>query len=285
MTQALFAALHRTRVDARPWLIKLGGSVLDHPVALSALTADVVALAHLGVRPIIVHGGGKAIDRATTLAGLPVQKVQGRRFTDPATLAIVVRTLTDDMNPAVVRGVRAAGGRAVGLCSGADEVLHGERLLLPGLDLQPIDLGRVGNVTRVGADVITSYAHAGIIPVIPSLARDVDGGWLNVNADTAAAAVAEAVHAQTVVFLSDTPGVLLDPADAGSRLPHLNSRSAEDLINRGVIAGGMVPKIEACFACLKLGIPQTVLLDGREPHALLDLWLGQAVPGTVVTEV
>src|SRR5207302_60899 len=136
----------------------------------------------VGMRPVLVHGGGKAIDRAMAAAGLKPRKVQGRRFTDEATLDIVVRVLLRETNAGVVAQIRELGGRAVGVHSGPLQCLFGEKLLLPGEDGRPLDLGRVGRVTRVDRGLIEDFASGGVVPVIPSLALDADGKWLNVNA-------------------------------------------------------------------------------------------------------
>src|SRR6516164_2618006 len=171
-------------------VIKLGGSAMEDPDALRATLHDVAFMATVGMRPVLVHGGGKPIDRAMAASGLQPRKVQGRRVTDEATLAIVVRVLLHEINAGIVRLVRELGGRAVGLHTGPLQCLFGERLLLAGADGEPIDLGRVGHVTRVDAGLVRDFAAAGVVPVIPCLALDANESWLNVNADTAAAAVA-----------------------------------------------------------------------------------------------
>src|SRR5262249_38678695 len=176
-------------------VIKLGGSAMEEPEALRATLQDVVFMETVGLRPILVHGGGKPIDRAMQAAGLQPRKVQGRRYTDDATLAIVVRALLEEVNAGLVRQIRELGGRAVGLHSGPLQCLFGERLFLEGAG-EPIDLGRVGKVTRVDRPLVEDFCAASVVPVIPSLAQDAAGGWLNVNADTAAAAVAAHVQAE-----------------------------------------------------------------------------------------
>src|SRR5262249_15966286 len=163
--------------------------------------------ATVGMPAVLVHGGGKAIDRAMSDAGLTPRKVQGRRYTDDDTLAIVVRVLQETCLD-IERQMRQLGGRAVGLFAGPLRCLFRERRTLRAPDGSEIDLGRVGHVTRVEKDLIEDLCAAGVVPVLPSLAVDADDGWLNVNADTAAAAVAAALKAEKLVFLSDTPGIL-----------------------------------------------------------------------------
>src|SRR5881227_3952749 len=180
-------------------VIKLGGSAMEDPDALRATLQDVVFMETVGMRPVLVHGGGKPIDRAMTAAGLTPRKVQGRRYTDDATLAIVVRVLLQEINAGITRQIRELGGRAVGLHSDALQCLFGERLQLPDAAGRPIDLGRVGRVTRVDPALIEDFCAAGVVPVIPSLALDDAGNWLNINADTAAAAVAANLRAEKLV--------------------------------------------------------------------------------------
>jgi len=250
-------------------VIKLGGSAMEDPDALKATLQDVAFMATVGMRPILVHGGGKPIDRAMALAGLTPRKVQGRRYTDEATLDIVVRVLREEINADIVRQIRSFGGRAVGLHTGPLQALFGEQLRLPGDDGTPIDLGRVGQVMRVDGDLLTDFCAGGVVPVIPSLALDADGRWLNVNADTAAAAVAASVKAEKLVFLSDIPGILMDRRDEATLVRHLDAPGVNDLITRGVIDSGMIPKVEACLESLRAGVGKTHMIDGRLRHSLL----------------
>lgn len=263
------AGAHR----GKPVVVKLGGSAMEDPAAAAACLQSVATLHRLGVPLALVHGGGKPIDRAMAEAGLTPKKVAGRRYTDDATLEIVVRVLKDEINTALVARLQELGCPAVGVHA----ALFGERLLLPGLDLQPVDLGRVGAVSRVELGAL----GAGV-PVIPSLAIDTDGGWLNVNADTAASAVAGALNAERAIFLTDTPGVLRDRANPDSLIPLLTEAQARDLIAEGVIDGGMVPKVEACFDALAAGAREALILDGRVPHSLLGAFLHDTFRGTAI---
>jgi acetylglutamate kinase len=240
---------------------------MEDPEALWATLQDVVFMAFVGMRPVVVHGGGKSIDRAMAVAGLQTKKVQGRRVTDDATLAIVVRVL-GEINGDIVRQIRNLGGRAVGL-TGPLQALYGEKLLLSGHGGAIIDLGRVGKVTRVDGNLIDDYCAGNLIPVIPCVAHDAAGGLLNVNGDTAAAAVAASLKAEKLVFLSDTPGILADRANPASLVPCLNAMGCEQLIKTGVIDSGMIPKVEACLDSLRAGVQKTHLIDGRLRHSLL----------------
>jgi acetylglutamate kinase len=256
------------RFRDRLTVIKLGGSAMEEPAVLRATLQDVVFMETVGMRPILVHGGGKAIDRAMAAAGLKPRKVQGRRYTDDETLAIVVRTLKE-INADIEAQIRELGGRAVGLSTGSLQCLFGERLLLRDDAGHSVDLGRVGRVTKVDHPLLSDFCAAGVVPVLPSLALDTDRGWLNINADTAAAAVAANLQAEKLVLLTDTPGILLDRADADSLVRCLDAAGGRDLIARGIIAEGMIPKVEACLESLAAGVRKTHIIDGRVRHSLL----------------
>jgi acetylglutamate kinase len=268
-------------------VIKLGGSAMEDAAALEATLQDVVFMETVGMRPILVHGGGKPIDRAMARSGLQPRKIQGRRHTDAATLDIVVNVLLHEINEGIVRHIRQLGGRAVGLHSGSLQSLFGERLRLPGADGRPIDLGFVGRVTRVDGSLIESFCAGGVVPVIPSvavdLAEDRPDGWLNVNADTAAAAIAAHLHAEKLVLLTDTPGILMDRAQPDSLLPSLDAARCRELIERRVIEEGMIPKVEACLDSLRAGVRKTHMIDGRLRHSLLlEIYTDRGV-GTEIT--
>jgi acetylglutamate kinase len=249
-------------------VIKLGGSAMEDPDALTATLEDVVFMETVGLRPVLVHGGGKPIDRAMAEAGLQPRKVQGRRYTDDATLAIVVRVLLEEINAGIEANIRRLGGRAVGPHRGAIQYLGGEKLMLPAGDTW-IDLGRVGKVTQVDVALLRDFCAGGVVPVIPSLAVDAAGEWLNVNADTAAAAVAAQLGAEKLVLLTDTPGILLDRKNPASLQESLDLPHCRELIRRGVIEEGMIPKVEACFEALEAGVKKTHIIDGRLRHSLL----------------
>ncbi|MBA4187942.1 MAG: acetylglutamate kinase [Planctomycetaceae bacterium] len=281
--EAFTAAVERVAAHRnRTVVVKLGGSAMEDPAATDACLKSVAILNRLGVPIVLVHGGGKPIDRAMAEAGLTPKKVAGRRYTDDATLEIVVRVLWQ-LNFDLVTRLRSFGVLAE---SEATELfpLKGERLLLTGSDLQSIDLGRVGKVTHVRSDLLGETPGEDLfVSVIPSLALDADGGWLNVNADTAASAVAGALKADKAIFLTDTPGVLRDRHDPKSLIPKLTQAECRALIASGVIDGGMVPKVEACFDALEAGASSALILDGRVPFSLLDVFLHDTFTGTEIT--
>ncbi len=284
--EALIEALSYIRTFRdRLSVIKLGGSVMEEPAALRSTLEDVIFMETAGMRPVLVHGGGKAIDRAMAASGLQPRKIQGRRYTDDDTLRIVVDTLLNDTNAGIVGQIRELGGRAVGLHSGALQCLFGERLTLPGADGKPIDLGRVGQVTRVDGQLIEDFCAGRVVPVIPSLALDAAGAWLNVNADTAAAAVAARLRAEKLVLLTDTPGILRERHDPASLLSHLDAAGCRHLIASGVIDAGMIPKVEACLDSLRAGVRKTHMIDGRQRHALLlEIYTHQGIGTEIIEE-
>jgi acetylglutamate kinase len=266
-------------------VIKLGGSAVEDPDALRATLQDVVFMATVGLRPVLVHGGGKAIDREMAAAGLATRKVQGRRYTDDATLAIVVRVLLQEINADLERQIRELGGRAVGSHLGSLQYLRGQRMTLAGANGQAIDLGRVGQVTQVDVPLIRDFCAGGVVPVIPSLAADADGAWLNVNADTAAAAVAAQLGAEKLVVLTDTPGILRSRQDEASLIRSLDAADCEELIQQGVIDAGMIPKVEACLEGLRGGVRKTHIIDGRLRHSLLlEIYTDRGVGTEIVLE-
>jgi acetylglutamate kinase len=264
-------------------VIKLGGSAMEEPDALRATLQSVVFLETVGFHPILVHGGGKPIDRAMNTAGLQPKKILGRRYTDNETLEIVVRVLTQEINAGIVRQIRELGGRAVGLHTSTLQVLFGKRLTLTSPTNEEIDLGRVGTVHRVDRELIRSFSSSGVIPVIPSLAYDEKEEWLNVNADTAAAAVAGQLKASKLMMLTDTPGILRDKDHSDSLIPSLTSTMCRELIRERIIDSGMIPKVEACLESLNSGVSKTHIIDGRLKYSLLLEIFTEKGVGTEIT--
>jgi acetylglutamate kinase len=263
-------------------VIKLGGSAMEDADTLRATLEDVVFMETVGMRPVLVHGGGKAIDRAMAAEGLRPRKVRGRRYTDEATLNIVVRVLTE-ISADIQTQIRRLGGRAVGMIADSLRCLFGEQLVLQDASGRPLDLGRVGRINRVDQALLSDLCAAGIVPVVPSLAVDRDERWLNVNADTAAAAVAANLRAEKLVLLTDTPGILLDRSDESSLLRSLDDAGCRDLMAQGTIAEGMIPKVEACLESVKAGVGKTHIIDGRLRHSLLlEIYTDRGV-GTEIT--
>jgi len=270
-------------------VIKLGGSVMDDHDALSHLLVDIVFMETVGMRPIVVHGGGAAISRAMAEANLEPRFIQGRRYTDKATLAIVERVLAGEINEAIAARIEFFGGRAMPLNFTGEtnnNVLYGERLTLPNKDGgAPVDLGYVGHVTRVDREALDNLCYAGQVPVIPSMCETDSGERLNVNADTAATAVAQAVGAEKLVFLSDVNGVREVKDDPNSLIHSLTAAEARRLIADGSIDAGMIPKVEACLETLSKGVRKIHIIDGRLRHSLLlEIYTNRGVGTELVAE-
>ena len=268
-------------------VIKLGGSVMEDAEALRHLLVDIVFMETVGMKPIVVHGGGAAISRAMAEANIEPRFIQGRRYTDEATLAIVERVLAGEVNEHIAARIEEFGGRAMPLnFSGTNNnVLFGEKLQLEGDDGQPVDLGSVGHVTRVDRMSLDNLTYANQVPVIPSMCETERGEKLNVNADTAATAVAQAVGAEKLVFLSDVNGVRRDKDDPDSLIDTLTSSDARQLISDGSIESGMIPKVEACLETLSKGVGKIHIIDGRLRHSLLlEIFTNRGVGTQIVSE-
>jgi len=262
-----------TLIEAMGWIrrfrgkttvIKLGGSLLECEDARRHILLDVIFMESVGMRPVIVHGGGKAINDAVREAGIEPQFVRGRRVTDAQTLEIVRKVLAGDLNRTLTEEIEYLGGRAINLSPDTTNVLFGEKWTEEGTDL-----GFVGHVTRVDRDVIEGLSYTDQVPVIPSMCFGEDGQLYNVNADTAAMAVAQALGAEKLVFLSDVNGVRMDKTDPDSIIHSLSAEQARKLIDQGVIDSGMIPKVEACLQTLDRGVGKVHIIDGRIRHSLL----------------
>lgn len=250
-------------------VIKLGGSVLEDDQAMTHLLLDVVFMETVGMRPVVVHGGGAAINRAMVTAGLQPRFVQGRRYTDADTLAIVEKVLAGEVNENLAQQINELGGQAKPLNFRTTNVLFGQRIEVPDSGGAPVDLGYVGTVTRVDRDTIEKLCHEGVVPVIPSVCITPDGQKLNVNADTAATAVAQSLEAEKLVYLSDINGVRRDKDDADSLIHSLTAEEAHRLISDGSVNSGMIPKVQACLETLEKGVNKVHVIDGRLRHSLL----------------
>ena len=279
---ALIEAHHYIRrFRGKTVVIKIGGSIMDNPKTLHQLLMDLCFMDTVGIRPVLVHGGGKGITAAMQEAGLEAQFVQGRRYTDERTLAIVENVLVNTINASIVETLNNADHRGMGLHSLASCVLFGKRLYLPGEEDRKIDIGFVGEVDWVNAQLINALVEAEHIPVIAPIARDQSGGKLNINADSAAGMVAAAVKAEKLVLVSDTHGIRTSESE-DSYATHLSKPDIEGLIDSGVITTGMLPKVESCFTALEGGVSKTHIIDGRIPHSLLLEIFSKAGIGTEI---
>lgn len=272
------------RFRDRVTVIKLGGSVMEDEDALRHTLIDIVFMESVGMRPVIVHGGGAAISRALEASGVPTNFVQGRRVTDDPTLDVVERVLAGTVNRHIASLIEELGGRAMTLNFESTNVLFGQPLDLKDEQGNTMDIGHVGRVTRVDRQVIDNLCYADQVPVIPSMCLDETSGQkLNVNADTAATAVARALGAEKLVFLSDVTGVLRDREDPDSIVHTLTDIEARNMIAKKQIGAGMIPKVEACLETLDKGVRKIHIIDGRLRHSLLlEIYTNQGVGTEII---
>lgn len=256
------------RFRGQVFVIKFGGSAMEDPALVDSLLRDVVFLEAVGINPVLVHGGGKAINQAMAAAGIEARFVGGLRVTTEEAVSIVAKVLDEQINTDIVATINRYGGRARGL-SGRS-VLRG-RKAPPALgpDGALVDLGRVGEVVSTDLDGVRRILDQEQVPVVSPLASDDRGGLLNVNADLAASAIAVGLKASKLIYLSDVLGILENPSDPATLIPSVNPAQRDELIARGVISGGMLPKVRSAFEALVAGVGKIHLIDGRIPHALL----------------
>jgi acetylglutamate kinase len=268
--QALVEAMEYIRLfRGKIVVVKLGGSVLDDLDLQKKLLKDVVFMATVGIQPVLVHGGGKAITRAMNESGLEPQWVNGRRYTDEHIMAIVEHTLIHDINTPICETIKQLGCNAMGLHSLSSCVLFGELLRLVDSAGKRIDLGLVGEVKSVNGQLLKTICASGTIPVIAPIAIDRAGGKLNINADTAAGKIASAVEAEKIVSVSDTHGIRTDVNDPETRISSATEAEIKKMIETGIITAGMLPKVEACIVALEGGVGKAHIIDGRIEHSLL----------------
>jgi acetylglutamate kinase len=253
----------------RTVVVKLGGSVIDDEQLQKQLLTDVAFMATVGMRPIIVHGGGKAITQAMNDAGLEPIWVQGLRYTDERTLTIAEHTLIQKINKPICDTLQGLGCKPMALHSLSSCVLFAEPMRLAGENGRKMDVGLVGRITDVNGPLLKALCAAGTIAVIAPVARDRAGGKLNINADTAAGMVAAAVEAEKLVMVSDTHGIRRDINDPNSIISSVDESQIAGMIESGIISGAMLPKVEACLTALKGGVKKAHIIDGRIPHSLL----------------
>lgn len=267
----------RVLVEALPYIqkfrgalvvIKFGGSAMEDPDLTAQTMRDAVLLEAIGMKPVVVHGGGKAISAELKNRGIETQFINGLRKTCADSVKVVDHVLHNQVNAALVDNVMKYGGVARQISG--KEILKAEKMYSKcketGADL---DIGFVGSVTSVDVAPILSTVEEDIIPVIPPLAVGDDGKVYNVNADIAACKIAEALKARKLVFLSDVPGILKDPSNESSLISHVTRDGVMKMIDEGIISGGMIPKVMSCLHALESGTGKVHMVDGRIPHALL----------------
>ena len=270
------------RFRGKTFLIKVGGSAMDNEELLSTLMRDIVFLEVAGINPVLVHGGGKAISTAMEATGLEARFLGGLRVTSPEAIATVEETLGNTINPELVDLINRHGGRATGIPGTG--VFQARRIQGEGEDGEPVDIGRVGEVESCHTDDVLYATTSEIVPVVSPLGQEIDTGkTLNINADLAAAALACTLQPAKLVYVSDVPGLLADPGDPASLIPSVTPGAAEDLLDSGVISGGMIPKVRSAIGALQAGVDKVHFVDGRVPHTiLLEIFTPEGI-GTEIT--
>ncbi len=246
----------------RTVVIKYGGAAMSDPALREDFARDVVLLKYVGLNPVVVHGGGPDITAYMERLGLPVEFVSGLRVSDPATVEIAKMVLVGKVNKDIVLRLNRHGQRAVGVCGDDGLLFQAARQTAPGGE----DIGFVGRIERVDVDVLNHVAQD-YIPVVASVGSDRDGLSYNINADEAAGAVARALRAYKVMFLTDVPGWLRDPSDPDSVISEAGADEVEAALSS--VAGGMRPKLQACLEAIHGGVSHAHIVDGRTPHSLL----------------
>ncbi len=249
-------------------VVKFGGSAMEDPALVESTIRDVVMMECIGLKPIVVHGGGKAISAELKRRDIPVRFVNGLRYTDDAAIEVVDDVLHNTVNANLVRLAEAAGAKVRGI-SGKSLITAKRIYSTDAATGEQLDLGNVGDVEKVNPIAVLNALNDNCIPIVTPLGTGTDGKVYNINADTAACRIAEAVHARKLVFLSDVPGVMRDPSDPASVIPSICTEDIPGLIADGVLSGGMLPKMASCEHALASGINKVHMIDGRLRHSLL----------------
>ena len=262
------------RYNGKIVVIKYGGNAMINEQLKQQVMEDIVLLWLIGVKVVLVHGGGPEISETMKKLGKEAQFVDGLRVTDRETVDIVQMVLAGKINKTLVNLLAMKGGHAMGL-SGMDG-----RLIEAAMKDER--LGYVGEITRVNIQPVTDLLEKGYIPVISTLGCDSRGNTYNINGDTAAACVAGALHAERLIMLSDIPGLLRDKDDPSTLIPELSILEAAKLRDAGVISGGMIPKVECCVEAIRQGVKKVIIMDGRVPHSILMEILTDEGAGTMI---
>ena len=276
MINDLIAKAH-VLVEALPYIqhfrnsimvVKFGGSAMEDAEIVRRTMCDVVMLEAIGIKPVVVHGGGKAISAELKKQNIPVKFVQGLRYTCEKTIKIVDDVLHNQVNRMLLELGSECGGKVCGI-SGKQILKAQKTFAVDPATGEKEEIGFVGEVTGVNPTAILEALTSGFIPVVTPLGTGKDGQIYNINADVAACKIAEALHARKLVFMSDVPGILADREDESSVIPTIRTTDIDELIRQGILSGGMLPKIASCVEALDAGINKVHLIDGRLTHSLL----------------
>ena len=274
----------KTQVEALPYIqkftgktivVKYGGNAMISPELRRAVMCDIILLSLVGIRVVVVHGGGPEISEMLEKIGHETYFVDGLRYTDETTMDIVQSVLCGKVNKNLVAQLNRLGGQAIGLCGMDGELFQAERL--------DEKYGLVGRITQVNPEPVENALTDGYIPVVSTVAQGVDTDTAyNINADTAAAKLAEALHAEKLILLTDVRGLLRDPQDEETLIHVVRTYEVPELVASGVISGGMIPKLECCVDAISGGVERVHILDGRIPHSILIELLSDEGIGTML---
>ena len=279
-----------TLIEALPYIqkyygktivVKYGGNAMVSDELVEAVTSDIVMLSLVGVRVIVVHGGGPAINKMTEALGIKTKKINGLRYTDQATMDVVQAVLCGQVNKNIVNMINTRGAHAIGICGMDDHLIQAKKLDKG----DGIDYGLVGEITAIDPTIIGTTLMSDVIPVISTVAEGIDGNkCYNINADTAAAKIAASVHAEKLILMTDVRGVLRNPKDENTLIRQILPSEIPYLRQDGILSGGMIPKVECCADALEHGVKRTHILDGRIPHAILIEMLTHRGIGTMISK-
>jgi len=288
MIEQKFKDQAETLVQALPYLqryigktivVKYGGAAMTDDAVKAAVMQDLVLMSCVGIRTVLVHGGGPEIDALLGRLGMETKRVRGLRYTDAETMDVVQMVLAGKVNKELASLINAAGGRAVGLCGIDGALFTAQRITAEGEDL-----GFVGDVSKVNPGIVEGALKEGFLPVVATVAAGEDGKTVyNVNADTAAAKLAIALKAEKFILLTDVPGILRDVKDPGSLIRQTRPPEIKELIGSGIVSKGMIPKVECCVSAIAGGVGRTHIIDGRVPHAILIEVISDAGIGTMIS--
>ncbi len=267
------------RFHGRTIVVKFGGNAMSDELLKASFARDVVLLKLVGMNPVVVHGGGPQIETALARVGKKGEFVQGMRVTDAETMDVVEMVLGGQVNKEVVELINQAGGKAVGLTGQDGGFIRAKKLLVETKENGKVDIGQVGEIEAIDPAVISTLEQGGFIPVVAPIGTGKDGTTYNINADLVAGKLAEILRAEKLVVLTNTPGVL---DKAGKLLTGLTPKKIDDLVAKGVISGGMLPKIGSVLDAARAGVRSCHIIDGRVPHALLLEVLTDEGVGTVI---
>lgn len=282
--QVLIQALpYIQKFMGRTIVVKYGGNAMINEDLKSAVIQDVVLMACVGIRTVLVHGGGPEIEQMLRKIGKESRFVNGLRYTDPETMEIVQMVLAGKVNKDIVSLIQQAGGESLGLCGLDGGLLQGQRMEHP-----QGDLGLVGDISAVNTKVLNDVLERGYIPVISTVAQGIGnaaGQALNINADTAAARIAAELGAEKLILMTDVRGILRDVNDPDSLIQEIHRSDIDGLIKDGIVSKGMIPKVDCCRLALDGGVRKAHIIDGRIPHALLlELFTDEGIGTQVVAD-